>query len=188
MVKIVDHPQGVPVPPSVNEDWFNPELGLIFYRDSGGDWTARRVRESHTHRNLFFYSAYPESVPNFADGSIYRALAQEMVFEAVRVPPLLGEPTPAMVVLFARSMGWELTDSLDPVVNLWTTFVVSESGEQHSYVVGGVMLLGVGSTGEGEDRLEYVTPGRCARWSPRAPGRASLCLGSWMTVCFPRDS
>ena len=54
-----------------------------------------------------------------------------MVFEAVQVLPLLGEPTPAMVDIFGRSMGWELRDSTRPVVNLWTTFVVSEGGELH---------------------------------------------------------
>ena len=160
VAKVVDHPQGVPVAPAVDENWFNPNLGLTFYRDAGGDWTARRVRESHTHRNLFFYGEYPDSVPNFADGSIYRPLAQEMVFEAVKTLPILGEPTPAMVDLFARRLGWELRDSPGPVVNLWTTFVVTTSGEQHIYSVGGVMFMNVGYVGEDEDRLEYVAPGR----------------------------
>ena len=129
-VKIVAHPDGIPVRPSVDEDWFNPDLGLTFYRNSGGDWTPRRVRETHTHRNLFFYDGYPVTVPNFADKSIYPALARE------------------------------LHDSSQPVVNLWSTFIVSEKGEHHVYAIGGVMLMGVGSVGEGDDRLEYVTPGR----------------------------
>ena len=136
--------------------------GLTFYRSAGGDWTARRVRETHTHRNLFFYGDYPEGIENFSDRSIYRSLAREMVFEATRVLPLLGEPTPAMVDAFEKHLGWELRDSSRPVVNLWTTFIVSEKGEHHVYSVGGVMLMGVGSSGggEGEERLEYVSPGR----------------------------
>ena len=47
-----------------------------------------------------------------------------------------------------------------PVVNVWSTFIVSEKGEQHIYSVGGVMLMGVGFVGEDESLLEYVTPGR----------------------------
>ena len=160
MAKVQDHAKGVPVPPQVDEDWFNPEVGLTFYREGTGDWTARRVRESHTHRNLFFYSEYPDGVANFGDGSILEALAREMVFEAVKMLPVLGQPTPAMVSLFERDLGWELRDSARPVVNLWTTFVLREGEEIHHYSVGGVMLMGVGSVGEGEDRLEYVAPGR----------------------------
>ena len=159
-VKIVAHPDGIPVRPSVDENWFNPNLGLTFYRSSGGDWTARRVRETHTHRNLFFYDGYPDSVLNFADKGIYPELAREMVFEATRALPILGDPTPAMVDIFTKQLGWELGDSSRPVVNLWSTFVVSTEGEHHVYSIGGVMLMGVGSVGEGEDRLEYVTPGR----------------------------
>ena len=159
MAKVQDHAKGVPVPPQVDDDWFNPEVGLTFYRSGTGDWTARRVRETHTHRNLFFYSEYPEGIANFDDGSILEALAREMVFEATQVLPLLGEPTPAMVDIFGRSMGWELRDSSRPVVNIWTTFVVSDGDEFHRYAIGGVMQMAVGSVGEGEDRLEYVLPG-----------------------------
>ena len=158
--KIVAHPEGIPVPPSVDENWFNPDLGLTFYRNAGGDWTARRVREKHTHRTLFFYGDYPDEIVNFADKSIYPELAREMVFEATRVLPVLGDPTPTMVEIFTRQLGWELRDSSRPVVNLWSTFVVSEQGESHVYAIGGVMLMGVGFMGEGDNRLEYVTPGR----------------------------
>ena len=144
----------------MGEDWFDPSLGLDFYRDSGGDWTAEWVRENHSHRDLFYYADYPESLANFADGSIYRLLAREMLFEAVSVLPFLGEPTPAMMDTFSRDLGWELRDSPRPVVNLWTTFTVRREGQFYTYAVGGVMLMGVFSSGENEDDLmEYVTPG-----------------------------
>ena len=68
-----------------------------------------------------------------------------MVFEATRVLPLLGEPTPAMVEIFTKQLGWELRDSSRPVVNLWSTFIISEKGEHHVYSIGGVMLMGVGA-------------------------------------------
>ena len=158
--RVRQHPEGVPVPPPVGEDWFDPSLGLDFYRDSGGDWTAQRVRENHSHRDLFYYADYPESLANFVDGSIYQLLAREMVFEAVLVSPFLGEPTPAMIDLFSRDLGWELRDSPRPAVNLWTTFTVRRDGQFYIYAVGGVMLMGVSSSGEDEDDLmEYVTPG-----------------------------
>ena len=65
-----------------------------------------------------------------------------------------------MVDVFEKRLGWELRDSSRPVVNVWSTFIVSEKGEQHIYSVGGVMLMGVGFVGEDESLLEYVTPGR----------------------------
>ena len=163
--RVRQHPHGVPVPLPVGEDWFDPSLGLDFYRDSGGDWTAREVRENHSHRDLFYYVDYPESVANCADRSIHGLLAREIVFEAVSALPLLGHPTPAMIDAFSRDLGWELRDSPRPAVNLWTTFTVRREGQFYVYAVGGVMLMGVSSSGEkdGENEdglMEYVTPGR----------------------------
>ena len=159
-VRVREHPEGIPVPPRVGEDWFDPALGLEFYRDSGGDWTPRRVREDHSHRDLFYYDDYPDSVANFSDGSIYRLLAREMVFEAAAAMPLLGDPTPAMVGAFSKEMGWELRDSPEPAVNVWTTFTVRREGQFHSYAVGGVMLMGALSLELEDGRvLEYVVPG-----------------------------
>ena len=159
VARVRHHPDGAPIPPVVGEGWFDPALGIDFYRDNGGDWTSRRVRLGHTHRDLFYYEEYPESIPNFHDGSIHRHLAREMVFEAVATLPLLGEPTPAMIELFGRELGWELRNSPGPVVNLWTTFRIRRDGLLHEYAVGGVMRMGVSSLGEGDGLVEYVTPG-----------------------------
>ncbi len=157
--RVRHYPDGAPVPPIVGEDWFDPGVGLDFYRDSGHDWTSRAVRESHPHRDLFYFSEYPDSIPNFFDRSIYHHLSRELVFESVFLLPLLGEPTPAMVDSFSRKLGWELRDSPEPVVNLWTTFTVRREGGFHTYAVGGVMLMGVSSSGDEETLMEYVTPG-----------------------------
>ena len=81
------YPDGAPVPPQVGEDWFDPGVGLDFYRDSGDDWTSRAVRESHPHRDLFYFSEYPDSIPNFFDRSIYHYLSRELVFESVVLRP-----------------------------------------------------------------------------------------------------
>jgi hypothetical protein len=159
LARVLAHPEGEPVRPGPGESWFDPRRGLTFYRDSGGDWTPRKVREGHTHRGLFYYGAYPEGVLNFADESIHPALARELAFEAARVLPLLGDPTPAMVRSFAASLGWELRDSAGPVVNLWTRFTVAGDGQRHAFAVGGVMRLGVAELGAGEARLEYLTVG-----------------------------
>ena len=157
--RVRNHPEGYPIPPRVGEDWFDPSVGIDFYRDSGDDWTARRVRESHPHRELFYFSRYPDFIPNFSDRSIYLHLSRELVFEAVATLPLLGEPTPAMIAAFSDNLGWELRDSPEPVINLWTTFTVRREGSHHTYGVGGVMRLGVASAGEDDDLVEYVTPG-----------------------------
>ena len=95
------------------------------------------MRNSHTHRNLFYHEDYPDSIPNFADRSIHPALARELAFEASRVLPILGDPTPGLVRSFSENLVWELRESPRPVVNLWTRMTVSEDRELHSYVVGG---------------------------------------------------
>ena len=160
VARVLAHPDGVPVGPAVAEDWFDPALGLSFFRRTGGDWTARAVREKHSHRGLFYYPGYPSDVPNFDDGSIFGPLSREMVFGAVDVLPLLGEPTPATIAAFQKNLGWELVDSPRPVVNLWTTFVLASGGEVFTYAVGGVMEMGVNRRGEGAGLLEYVVPGK----------------------------
>ena len=45
-------------------------------------------------------------------------------------------------------------------MSLWTTFTVHHEGISYRYAVGGVMLMAVSSAGDGEDLVEYVTPGR----------------------------
>ena len=114
------------------------------------------------------HSDCPEGLEVFSDRSIYRAVARKMVFEASKALPVIGDPTPAMVEAFGENLGWELRDSARPVVNLWTTFRISRGGEVHLYAVGGVMLMGAGSLGEGDGLVEYGAPGR---WSWNAWGR-----------------
>ncbi len=94
LARVRRFPEGEPVPPVVGEDWLDPEYGIEFYRDSGGDWTSRRIREIHPHRDLFAFDGYPDSVPNFHVGTLQRHVAREMVLEAVDALPLPGEPTP----------------------------------------------------------------------------------------------
>ena len=45
------------------------------------------------------------------------------------------------------------------MVNVWTTFKVRRDNILYVYAVGGVIRMGVASLGEGEDLVEYVTPG-----------------------------
>ena len=72
VAQVIDHPEGIPVSPEVDENRSNPDLGLTFYRNSGGDCPPPRlVRGSHTYRILFLYSDYPETVLNFYDPSIF---------------------------------------------------------------------------------------------------------------------
>lgn len=33
VARVVAHPEGVPLPPEVDQNWFNPKLGLTFYRE-----------------------------------------------------------------------------------------------------------------------------------------------------------
>ena len=159
LARIIRYPDGVPPPRGVDEGWFDIEEGLTFYRASGGDWTPRRVRESHSHRNLFYHTDYPGEVLNFADGSIHRVLARELAFEAVGVMPVLEEPSPSMIRAFESALGWELRGSPGPSVNVWTTFRLSQDSGVHTFAVGGVMRMGVRSEGQGEDMFQYLVPG-----------------------------
>ena len=156
---VLDNPGGVPPAADVNEDWFDPERGLTFYRDSGGDWTPRRVRERHPYRSLFYRSSYPEGVSNFSDMSIHRALARELAFAGVGVMPMLEDPSPGMIDALTRSLGWEIRDSPGPVINVWSSFGLVEGGSVHSFAVGGVMRMGVRSKGQGGDIFQYLVPG-----------------------------
>ena len=157
VARVIDHPHGVPIPPVLGEEWFDPDRGLTFFRRDGGDWTPRRVREGHTHRALFYHRGYPEGVPNFSDESIYPALARELAFEAVEVFPGFGDPTPGLIRSLADNLGWSLRDNLGPAVNIWTHVRLVEAGEEYRYAVGGVMMMAT-LFSEGRS-FEYLIPG-----------------------------
>ena len=158
VARVIDHPHGVPIPPALGEEWFDPDRGLTFFRLEGGDWTSRRVRESHTHGALFYYTSYPDEVLNFSDRSIYPVLARELAFEAVEVFPSFRDPTPALIRSFSDKLGWALRGNLGPAVNVWTHVTLVERGEEYVYAVGGVMMMG---TLFSEDRsYQYLVPGR----------------------------
>ncbi len=160
-VVVIEHPEGVPVGPEVVEEWFNPTVGLSFYREEGGDWTSRKLRESHTHRRLFYFGGYPAGVRNFQDGSIFPVLARELGFEAVRALPLLGEVTPGLVDSFTRGIGWEVRDAPGVVINVWSEFEFKSRKEVHRYVAGGVMEMRVKGMVDGDEKLEYL---EFSRW------------------------
>ena len=159
MARVLTWPNGVPGPLDLDEHWFDVRKGLEFFRESGGDWTGRRVRESHSHRALFYYGDYPEGVSNFDDGSILGPLALNMVFEAAEVFPLLENPSPGLVDIVERNMGWELRSSDRPAVNLWSWFDLVEDGDRHRFAIGGVMVMDVGTRGSGEAVFDYLEPG-----------------------------
>lgn len=152
---------GSPLPAPELAAWFDPSVGLDFYREEGGDWTLREVRASHPYRELFYYDSYPEEVGNFADESIYPALARRLAAEAVEVLPSLGAVSDVMVSAFSQRLGWSIRDESGPVINVWTTFTVYDRNVASRYAVGGVMLLEtrVWGGGDGEEPLEFLAPG-----------------------------
>ena len=140
--------------------WFVPERGLEFYREAGGDWTPASVREQHPYAPLVYYDDYQEGISSFGAGSLQGDLARELAYEAYGLLPIIGSPTPQLVDLLDSNLGWEFRDAEGPVMNIWSTFRVSESGGGGAwFAVGGVMVFGVGSTGEGEGRQDYLTVG-----------------------------
>ena len=159
VARIVHNPDGLPYTIPVDENWFDPMVGLRFFRPRGGDWTGSIVRKKHSHRRLFYYDRYPEDVANFGDRSIYRGLARELAFEASEAVPVLGEPTPALVGALEDNLGWELRPAEGPLVNVWSWVYLNRGGGRHRFAVGGVMRMGVEYRGEGEERLEYLVIG-----------------------------
>lgn len=159
---VVDNPGGVPVPVRELEEWFDPELGLSFWRETGGDWTSADVRGNHPYAPLFYYKDYPAGVLNFADGSMRERLARELSYGASEVLEQLGEPTPRVVRAFARRLGWELRPGGQPVINVWTTFDFRSARAVHVYAVGGVLRMEVvsrSSANGGQPEVEYLRPG-----------------------------
>ena len=150
-------PGGVPLPTPSLADWFDESRGLDFYREEGGDWTLRELRNNHPYRELFYYDAYPEGIRNFADRSIYPLIARKLAVEATEVLPGLGAVSEGMVAAMVRKLGWAIREERDPVVNVWTTLVVYDRGVESRYAVGGVMTLHTRSSEDGA--YEFLVPG-----------------------------
>ena len=158
---VSNNPAGIPYPTRELQNWFDPELGLDFYRPEGGDWTGRGLRNSHPYRELFYFEEYPSGIPNFDDRSIYNSIARELAMGAADVLPVLGDPSTEVVQTFSRRLGWAIRDPSLPVVNVWTTFEFLDGQVTSVYAVGGVlrMRLGTRTAGVGSPALEYLTPG-----------------------------
>ena len=150
-------PDGVPAFLPEDEDWFDPELGLTFFRSSGGDWSDRGFRGSNPYAPLFYRDSHPEGSLNFQDGSILLAIAREMSFEASEVLPVLGDPNPDMVRAFSDNMGWELRNDRMPVINVWTELSVRDRLSNFSYSIGGVMMMRVSTSSP--DGIQVLEPG-----------------------------
>ena len=138
-----------------DEGWFDPDLGIVFFRDQGGNWTDRRVRERNPYAPLFYSDTPPVGVLGFQDGSMLMAISREMVHEATGLLPLLGDPNPDMVRAFRDNMGWEIRGQDRPVVSVWTEFSVRERFSEFRYAVGGVMMMKVHTPG-GEDGPQHL--------------------------------
>ena len=140
--------------------WFDQSEGLTFYRENGGDWTARSVRDSHPFARFVYYDGYPSDVASFGDGSLYEEVARNLAFGASEVVNFLGSPTPELVRTFMRELGWELRAGSEPYINVWTTFDFVSEGAMHTYAVGGVMRLDLVSRPlYGGESLDYLVPG-----------------------------
>ena len=158
-VTVLENPAGIPLEQDVGSDWFDPRVGLEFYRPQGGDWTPRRVRGEHSHRRLFYYDGYPAGIPNFHEGTIVPAIARDLAFEAVQVLPILGEVTPGLVTALTMTMGWELRPGPGARVNIWSEFQFDRGPDVHRYVVGGVLEFSVSAVVDDGVRVEYLVPG-----------------------------
>lgn len=157
--RVIAWAEGYPVPAPASENWFDPQQGIPFFRLEGGDWTNRRLRAAHSHRHLFYRTDYPEGIPSFASGSLQRALAGRLAFGAAEYMPVLGSPTPEVVDLFYRRLGWEIRDADGPVVNVWTAYDFYDGDVVQRFAVGGVMVMQVKTTTRTGSELYYLEPG-----------------------------
>ena len=150
---------GIPAPTPV-EAWFDSKEGLTFYRDSGGDWTPRAVRESNPYARFIYYDDYPQDIPSFASGTVHEEIARNLAFGASDVLPFLGPPTPQVIRTFLRGLGWELRPGESPYINVWTKFTFIVEGAAHVYAVGGVMRLDlVSRASDSGESIDYLVPG-----------------------------
>ncbi len=154
-----EFPAGLAVAPVEHEEWFDSTKGLPFYRPAGGDWSPLSLREVHPYREVFYYEHFPATVANFHDESIYQHLAREMAFEAADLLPVIGSPQPPLIQSIRANLGWQLRDEREPVINVWSTFIVLRDGFPHRFAVGGVNRL-VPQSWEERGRLwEYLVVG-----------------------------
>ena len=157
--RVRHYPEGVPVPSRVGEDWFDPGVGLEFYRDSGDDWTSRSVRESHrtgissTSRSTL--TRFPISSTGV---STTTCPGSWCLNRSCSCRSWASRPSDGQFV-FPGSWAGNCGTPREPVINLWTTFTVRRDGAFHTYAVAGVMMMGVSSSGDGETLMEYVTLG-----------------------------
>ena len=153
---------GLPVTPFPSEDWFDPDRGLYFWRDQGGDWTTGQTRNSNPLWSFVVYDEYPDGVINFADGSMQDAIARKMGYEMVAVNPRMGSPTPAMIVVLRRNMGWEFREDASDKANVWSSFMMQEGNYVREFRVGGVLDFGLlplpGGEGDYLSVGEFVPP------------------------------
>lgn len=160
IAQVLEWGEGFPVLPDSRSFWFEPGEGVSFFRYDGGDWTRRRVREGHSHRDVIYFESFPPQVPNFFAGSVQPHLARELVFAATDVMPELGTPSPLLIRHFLRNLGWEFVVSSEPVANVWTFYQWRDDDVVQRFAVGGVMLFESRQMVVSGETYPYLVPGR----------------------------
>lgn len=131
--------RGLAQEPFPGEGWFDPDVGLYFWRENGGDWTTLEARESSPYWEYVEYDGYPPGVPNFADGSMGLSIARKMAFAMADARPEFGSVNQSMIRVLQSRLGWEFRTDAPDKANVWSYFTLVEGRYIGEFRIGGVV-------------------------------------------------
>lgn len=142
----------------------DPKLGIWWYRDAGGDWTGRRLRERNPYGRLFYAPEFDNEHDTFINGGFQDTIGQMLVQEAVSLLPELEDRGSALIAPVTERLGWELASDEVPVMRIWSRFsyLGPEDFEPREYRIGGVLSFGVSDrteSGTGDVLYQYAVIG-----------------------------
>ena len=142
----------------------DPNLGIWWYRDAGGDWTGRRMREQNPYGRLFYAPEFDNEHDTFINGGFQDSIGQMLVSEAVSLLPELEDRASALIAPVTEKLGWELASDDLPVMRVWSRFsyLGPEDFAPREYRVGGVLSFGVADRkepGTGDVLYQYAVIG-----------------------------
>lgn len=123
----------------------DPNLGVWWFRQAGGDWTGRGVRERNPYARLFYSPEFGSEHDSFVNGRIQDRVGQMLVAQAVVLLPELESQASALLSPVRDRLGWEMASEDLPVMRVWSRFTYLAPGDfaAREYRIGGVLSFGV---------------------------------------------
>ena len=130
----------------------DPTLGVWWFRQAGGDWTGRGVRERNPYARLFYAPEFGSEHDSFENGRIQERVGQMLVAQAVVLLPELESQAIVLLAPVTERLGWEMASEELPVMRVCSRFTYLAPGdfEPREYRIGGVLSFGVSDRREAD--------------------------------------